>query len=110
MALALLNLGRETAQGKAAHEFAVRELQAILRSEKLLSKPGAFNFSIYTDAADEEDLPEDVGLDGEDVLEEAAAEAGEEGVGADNPYDYGNVDYEGNDEEDPNAGNPDFDT
>jgi hypothetical protein len=110
MVLALLSLDQATSQGRVAHEFAVQELRSILRSEKLLSKPGSFNFSIFTDAPDEEDLPEDVGLDGEDVLEEAAAEAGEDGVGADNPFDYQNIDYEGDVEDDPNAGNPDSDT
>ena len=92
---------------KVAREFAIQEMQMLLRSEKLYANPIAFTFSMFFDEPDQVPIPEQVGMDGEDILQEAEEKAGEEGLGADNPFDQDNIDFEET-EADDNGSNPDF--
>lgn len=76
-----------------AQTFAITELSNILRSEKLLSKPGSFNFAIFSDDFDTLNLDSDAVDVGEDVSEEIDANAGEDGSATYNPFSYEGMDY-----------------
>jgi len=65
--------------------FAKKELATILRSQKLFSKPGTFNWSIFEA---EEDLPEQAGDVGEDIVIAESEEAPED------PFSGENMDYD----------------
>lgn len=84
--------------------FAKRQVQAIIRSERLLAKNGPFNFKIFGDedigggSLGGIDAPaDDFGDHGEDALDAIVAEGGEDG--ADNPFSLEMVDIE---DDDPN--------
>jgi hypothetical protein len=73
-------------------EFSKRELAVILRSQKLFSKPGNFNWAIF-EADDDADTPQDqVGDVGEDVLQEIMSRSGEEAP--EDPFSGENMDYD----------------
>lgn len=107
MTLTLLGQDKTTPLGAVASAFALYEFRSILRSEKLLSKPQSFNFSIFWETPDEQDIPDDVGDDGEDTFQDVDAAAGEDGAAAENIGSYENMDYEEN-EGDDNAPEVDF--
>ena len=78
--------------GRLGHAFAKKELETILRSQKLFSKPGAFRWSIFESGDDPMELAEQVGDVGEDVLEELLGAEGEEAP--DDPFSGENMDYD----------------
>jgi hypothetical protein len=84
---------------KLARLFALSELELVLRSEKLLSTPGPFNFLIFGEetVAGEDDTAEDdvgaygaPGADSEDVLNAIEELGGEDGAA--DPFSLENVD------------------
>jgi hypothetical protein len=78
--------------GRLGVEFAKKELGTILRSQKLFSKPGSFNWAVFETGDDPSDLAEQVGDVGEDIIEELLAAEGEEA--ADGPFSGENMDYD----------------
>ncbi len=75
---------------RLAGSFAKQELQTIMRSQKLFSKPGSFNWAIFETGDDI--VPDQVGDVGEDVLEELLGEDAEEAP--DDPFSGENMDYD----------------
>jgi hypothetical protein len=82
--------------GRLGPAFAKQELQTILRGQKLLSKPGSFNWAIFETGDDI--VPDQVGDIGEDVLEELLGADEEEAP--EDPFSGENMDY------DTSEGNP----
>jgi len=78
--------------GRLGHAFAKKELETILRGQKLFSKPGAFSWAIFESGDDPMELAEQVGDVGEDVLEELLGAEGEEAP--DDPFSGENMDYD----------------
>lgn len=78
--------------GRLGHAFAKKELETILRSQKLFSKPGAFSWAIFESGDDPMELAEQAGDVGEDVLEELLGAEGEEAP--DDPFSGENMDYD----------------
>jgi len=73
--------------------FAKQELEAILHSQKLFSKPGSFSWSVFDDAnMNVEGTQDQAGDVGEDVLEELLVNVGEEA--AEDPYSGDHIDYD----------------
>lgn len=69
--------------------FAKKEIETILHSQKLFSKPGSFNWAIFeTDM----EIDEQVGDVGEDVLEELLELEGEERI--EDPFSGEHMDYD----------------
>lgn len=77
--------------------FAKKELETILRNQKLFSKPGAFNWAIFVSGDDEAELGDQAGDVGEDVLEDMLVGEGEEAL--DDPYSGENMDYDTSEQE-----------
>ena len=77
--------------GRLALAFAKRELGMILRSQKLFSKPGTFNWAIFETGDDPSELADQVGDVGEDILEELLGAEGEEAL--EDPFTSEYVDY-----------------
>lgn len=86
--------------------FSINELKKILRHEMLLSKPGKFNFLIFSAPEGDEEgadsialgtsddyVAEDIGNVGEDVLQDIEEQGGEDG--AFDPFGFSEVDIEG---------------
>ena len=95
------NSGAPEWAARLGSAFAKQELQTILRSQKLFSKPGSFNWAIFE--TEDDAVQEQVGDVGEDVLEEMLIADGDDT--ADNPFSGENVDYdfsEDNPNNDPN--------
>jgi len=84
--------------GRLGSAFAKKELETILRGQKLFSKPGTFSWAIFETGDDPTGLAEQAGDVGEDVLEELLGAEGEEA--ADDPFSGENMDY------DTSEGNP----
>jgi hypothetical protein len=97
MVVELSTLEEGSLAAKAGAAFAQYEMVRLLKSEKLLSKPGSFNFAIFSEAPDAVELGSDTGDVGEDVIESIESAAGEDG-GYD-PFSLEGMDYDGiNDE------------
>jgi len=102
MALAVANAGQPGQPdwvGRLGKEFAQRTLRAVIRSERLLAKPGPFNFKIFGEgdigggSLGGVDAPaDDFGDAGEDVLDAIIAEGGEDG--AYDPFSLDEVDVD----------------
>lgn len=101
MALEVAELGRATGSGGAtgapdwvprlAAAFVKKTLGRILRGQKLLSKPGPFNWGIF-EAPDDEDVVDQVGDVGEDVMTDLLTTGAEEA--AFDPFSGENMDYD----------------
>ena len=96
VAVAGAGTGAEWA-GRLGQAFAKKEMETILRNQKLFSKPGAFNWAIFVSGDDEAELGDQAGDVGEDVLEEMLAGEGEEAL--DDPYSGENMDYDTSEQE-----------
>lgn len=99
MVMTLADMGKKVESSpvatRVATVYAVNELTLILRGEKLLSKAGTFNFSIFFDEPDTVDMGSDVGEAGEDALPDQDRAAQE----VDGTFSYEGMDYSGENEE-----------
>ncbi len=92
--------GREWVS-RLGQAFAQKTLQQILTNQRLLSKPGAFNWTIFVE--DDESFDQDqVGDVGEDVLAELLDAAGEEAP--DDPFSGAHIDYDTSEDNPNNEG------
>jgi hypothetical protein len=81
----------------SAKQFAVDTFAQILRGQKLLSKPGKFNYAIFSQGEDLDDLGDDPAGDvGEDVMAEdlVAEEESPDGDRDDSPFSGEAMDYD----------------
>jgi hypothetical protein len=74
-----------------AGAFAKHEITLIMRNQRLFAKPGRFNWAVF-EGDDTEDIPEQVGDVGEDVLDEILTADTEEAPN--DPFSGENMDYD----------------
>jgi hypothetical protein len=77
---------------EVAAAFVTKELALILRGQKLLAKPGPFNWGVFEGL---DDITEEAGDVGEDVLAEMLEAGGEEAP--DDPFSGESIDYDTSD-------------